>query len=302
MNEEELNDLKYRQLQKLAKENGLKANLQKSALVEALLEFFEKNKDCPDSVKAEIESVPEPPQEENLDLQTENEEKVPENAPNSRKNPSRKRDKSKKDLVVQNETPKEEENLDLSEESKPEKLENQSENSPKSKRNSKKKNSKTKKDSETLNETPKEENVDMPEETKSKKQENQSENATNSKRNSRKRDSEPKTKVEKPSKKAKKSFDTNAFDNELAQFEQLKDKKSFDKNAFDNELAEVEQLTNDLINNIPPRKRLANIYFSSNKLSKKQDLRPKSNISTYTPRMSRAIRIFLIYFSIKNNS
>merc|ERR1712088_1060767 len=188
MNEEELNDLKYRQLQKLAKENGLKANLQKSALVEALLEFFEKNKDCPDSVEAEIESVPEPPQEENLDLQTENEEKVPENASNSRKNPSRKRDKSKKDSEVQNETPKEEENLDLSEESMPEKLENQSENSPKSKRNS------------------------------------------------RKRDSEPKTKVEKPSKKAKKSFDSNAFDNELA---------------------EVEQLTNDLINNIPPRKRSA---------------------------------------------
>merc|ERR1712083_778481 len=73
-----MNDLKYRQLQKLAKENGLKANLQKSALVEALLEFFEKSKDCPDSVEAEIESVPEPPQEENLDLQTENEEKVPE--------------------------------------------------------------------------------------------------------------------------------------------------------------------------------------------------------------------------------
>merc|ERR1712088_300730 len=138
MNEEELNDLKYRQLQKLAKENGLKANLQKSALVEALLEFFEKNKDCPDSVEAEIESVPEPPQEENLDLQTENEEKVPENASNSRKNPSRKRDKSKKDSGVQNETPKEEENLDL-----PEKLENQSKNSPKSKRNSKKRNSKT---------------------------------------------------------------------------------------------------------------------------------------------------------------
>merc|ERR1711971_1008177 len=169
MNEEELNDLKYRQLQKLAKENGLKANLQKSALVEALLEFFEKNKDCPDSVETEIESVTEPPKEENLDLQTENqaaenEEKVPENTSNSRKNPSRKRDKSKKDSGVQNETPKEE-NLDLSEESMPEKLENQSENSPKSKRNSKKRNSKTKKDSETLNETPKEENVDtMPKE------------------------------------------------------------------------------------------------------------------------------------------
>merc|ERR1712147_494965 len=98
-------------------------------------EFFEKNKDCPDSVEAEIESAPEPPQEENLDLQTENEEKVSDNAFNSRKNPSRKRDKSKKDSGVQNETPKEEENLDLSEESK---LENQSENSPKSKRNSKK--------------------------------------------------------------------------------------------------------------------------------------------------------------------
>merc|ERR1712083_705999 len=172
-NEEELNDLKYRQLQKLAKENGLKANLQKSALVEALLEFFEKNKDCPDSVEAEIESVPEPPQEENLDLQTENEEKVSDDAFNSRKNPSRKRDKSKKDSGVQNETPKEEENLDLSVESKPEKLENQSENAPKSKRNSKKRNSKTEKDSET----PKEENVDMPEELKSEKQENQSENA-----------------------------------------------------------------------------------------------------------------------------
>ena len=64
MNEEELNDLKYRQLQKLAKKNGLKANLQKSLLVESLLEFFEKNKDCPDSVKADLESVPEPPQEE----------------------------------------------------------------------------------------------------------------------------------------------------------------------------------------------------------------------------------------------
>merc|ERR1712051_383160 len=214
MKEEELNDLKYRQLQKLAKENGLKANLQKSALVEALLEFFEKNKDCPDSVEAEIESVTEPPKEENLDLQTENqtaenEEKVPENTSNSRKNPSCKRDKSKKDSGVQNETPREEEKLDLSEESMPEKLENQSEN------------------------------------------------ATNSKRNSRKRDSEPKAKVEKSSKKAKKSFDSIAFDNELAQFEQLKDKKSFDKNAFDNELAEVEQLTNDLINNIPQRKRSA---------------------------------------------
>ena len=257
MKEEELNDLKYRQLQKLAKENGLKANLQKSALVEALLEFFEKNKDWPDSV----ESIPDLPQEENLDLQTENEEKVPENAYNSRKNPSRKRDKSKKDSAVQNETPKEE-NLHLSAESMPKELENQSENAPKSKRNSKKRNSKTEKDSDTLNETPKEEKVDMPEETKSEEQENQSENATNSKRNSRKRDSEPIAKVEKPSKKAKKSFDSNAFDNELAQFEQLKDKKSFDKNAFDNELAEVEQLTNDLINNIPPRKRLANIYFS----------------------------------------
>merc|ERR1712051_976081 len=197
-------------------------------------EFFEKNKDCPDSVEAKIESVPEPLQEENFDLQTE--EKVPENASNSRKNPSRKRDKSKKDSVVQNETPREEEKLDLSEESMPEKLENPSENAPKSKRNSKKRNSKTKKDSETLNETPKEENVDMPEETKSEEQENQSENATNSKRNSRKIDSGPKAKVEKPSKKAKKSFDSIAFDNELAQFEQL---------------------TNDLINNIPQRKRSA---------------------------------------------
>merc|ERR1711934_1257171 len=133
MNEEELNDLKYLQLQKLAKENGLKANLQKSSLVEALLEFFEKNKDCPDSVETEIESVTEPPKEENLDLQTENqaaenEEKVPENTSNSRKNPSRKRDKSKKDSGVENETPREEVKLGLSEESMPEKLENQSEN------------------------------------------------------------------------------------------------------------------------------------------------------------------------------
>merc|ERR1711971_806729 len=262
-----------------------------------LLEFFEKNKDCPDSVEAEIESVPEPLQEENFDLQTE--EKVPENASNSQKNPSRKRDKSKKDSGVQNETPKEEENLDLSEESMPEKLENQSKNSPKSKRNSKKRNSKTKKDSETLNETPKEENFDtMPEETKS---ENQSENANNSMRNSRKRDSEPKTKVEKPSKKAKKSFDSNAFDNELAQFEQLRTKKSFDKNAFDNELAEVEQLTNDLINNIRPRKRSARNSSSvqaatsqvddTTKTPETSEKNPQNSVKTPEVEMNQSIQV-----------
>ena len=42
MKEEELNDLKYRQLQKLAKDHGIKANLPKAALIEELLKATNK--------------------------------------------------------------------------------------------------------------------------------------------------------------------------------------------------------------------------------------------------------------------
>ena len=45
MKEEELNNLKYRDLQKLAKDHGVKANLPKAGLITALLEVFEKNID-----------------------------------------------------------------------------------------------------------------------------------------------------------------------------------------------------------------------------------------------------------------
>ena len=62
MKEEELNDLKYRDLQKVAKDNGIKANMPKAALITALLEVFQKDE------KAEIPSNPNPiheiPQEE----------------------------------------------------------------------------------------------------------------------------------------------------------------------------------------------------------------------------------------------
>ena len=44
MREKELNNLKYRQLQKLAKEYGIKANLSTASLIKALFEAFEKNK------------------------------------------------------------------------------------------------------------------------------------------------------------------------------------------------------------------------------------------------------------------
>merc|ERR1711971_1374573 len=128
----------------------------------------------------------------------------------------------------------------------------------------------------TLNETPKEENVDMPEELKPEKQENQSENA----RNSRKRDSEPKTKVEKPSKKAKKSFDSNAFDSELA---------------------EVEQLTNDLINNIPQRKRSARNSSSvqaatsqvddTTKTPETSEKNPQNSVKTPEVEMNQSIQV-----------
>ena len=44
MREKELNNLKYRQLQKLAKDHGIKANRSNSYLIKELLEAFEKNK------------------------------------------------------------------------------------------------------------------------------------------------------------------------------------------------------------------------------------------------------------------
>ena len=43
MRKKELKNLKYHQLQKLAKEYGIKANLSSSSLVKALLRVFEKN-------------------------------------------------------------------------------------------------------------------------------------------------------------------------------------------------------------------------------------------------------------------
>ena len=48
MKKEELNNLKYRELQKLAKDHGIKANLPKVGLITALLEVFEKNIDTSD--------------------------------------------------------------------------------------------------------------------------------------------------------------------------------------------------------------------------------------------------------------
>ena len=53
MNEEELNGLKYRQLQKLAKENGVKANLPKTALIAALLESQQQSPKSQDVKKVE---------------------------------------------------------------------------------------------------------------------------------------------------------------------------------------------------------------------------------------------------------
>jgi len=68
MKEEELIDLKYRQLQKLAKEHGIKANLPKAALIEALLEKNSSN-DHEQSTKEETSEEPEiqseSPKEEN---------------------------------------------------------------------------------------------------------------------------------------------------------------------------------------------------------------------------------------------
>ena len=43
MKEKELNNLKYRQLQKLAKEYVIKANQSSSSIIKALLGAFEKN-------------------------------------------------------------------------------------------------------------------------------------------------------------------------------------------------------------------------------------------------------------------
>ena len=43
MKEKELNNLKYRQLQKLAKEYGIKANQSSTSIIKALLAAFEKN-------------------------------------------------------------------------------------------------------------------------------------------------------------------------------------------------------------------------------------------------------------------
>lgn len=81
MKVEELNDLKYRDLQKLAKDNGVKANLPKAGLITALVEFFEKDMDTTGD-----DSIIETNQEENISepiaqLSPEKEEIVTQNVP-----------------------------------------------------------------------------------------------------------------------------------------------------------------------------------------------------------------------------
>ena len=81
MKVEELNDLKYRDLQKLAKDHGVKANLPKAGLITALLEFFQKDMDT-----TEDNSIIETNQEENISepiaqLSPEKEEIVTQNVP-----------------------------------------------------------------------------------------------------------------------------------------------------------------------------------------------------------------------------
>ena len=81
MKVEELNDLKYRDLQKLAKDHGVKANLPKAGLITALVEFFQKDMDTTDP-----DSIVETHQEENISepiaqLSPEKEEIVTKNVP-----------------------------------------------------------------------------------------------------------------------------------------------------------------------------------------------------------------------------
>ena len=81
MKVEELNDLKYRELQKLAKDHGVKANLPKAGLITALVEVFQKNMDTTDP-----NSIIETHQEENISepiaqLSPEKEEIVTQNVP-----------------------------------------------------------------------------------------------------------------------------------------------------------------------------------------------------------------------------
>ena len=81
MKVEELNDLKYRDLQKLAKDNGVKANLPKAGLITALVEFFEKDMDTTGD-----DSIIETNQEENISepipqLSPEKEDIVTQNVP-----------------------------------------------------------------------------------------------------------------------------------------------------------------------------------------------------------------------------
>merc|ERR1712168_199238 len=95
MKEEELNDLKYRELQKLAKENGVKANLPKSALIEALLEAFGENKDSTEVEAEESNNQSDlTSQKEILNIPTDSTDpecEMKKDAPNSRRN-SRKKD------------------------------------------------------------------------------------------------------------------------------------------------------------------------------------------------------------------
>merc|ERR1711997_1047245 len=81
MKVDELNALKYRELQTLAKDHGVKANLPKAGLITALVEVFQKNMDTTDS-----NSIIETHQEENIaepiaQLSPEKEKIVTQNVP-----------------------------------------------------------------------------------------------------------------------------------------------------------------------------------------------------------------------------
>ena len=86
MNEEELNELKYRQLQKLAKDHGIKANMPKAALIAALLEV--------DQTSAEKGANPEDKGEDSTDASTDEDlhlhlDETPKET--SRRNPSKRK-------------------------------------------------------------------------------------------------------------------------------------------------------------------------------------------------------------------
>ena len=139
MKEEELNDLKYRELQKLAKENGVKANLPKSALIEALLEAFGAKKDSTESEAEESKNQSDlTSQKEIVNIPTDSTDpgcEMRKDAPNSRRN-SRKKG-SDHGSKIQSEQPSQVEIPDIPADADSE----MKENVPNSRRNSRKKSS-----------------------------------------------------------------------------------------------------------------------------------------------------------------